>query len=266
MAGLSKLYFGYFAEMRSAWEGLAPGEAPPEDLLNALAGDGITLLAFGIVNGRVRIVLESEPSISPAFLTQRLKGRVSYSLKQNFGDFPGFTRHFFLRSLGQNTRKVVAHYIEEQVGRSDLVDPLYRERLEKLRFREDGEVPEQKTRHRGVYDLFAHLVLVTGDRYRMSSAQAGEVFGALVQAVKELEADPMEVSMMSDHAHLLLRWPAKLSAAELLQKVQRESGRLFGRGAFWSSGGYVGTVGAYRLGTALEASGEMGWRRLKGKA
>ncbi|MCH8475261.1 MAG: transposase [Opitutales bacterium] len=261
MAFLAKLAFGYFAEFRSDWKAVTPAYPPSETLVLAFAREGVTLLSSCYENRRLRLVVEIEDQVAPTFLTQRLKGRFAHVLRNAPEAFPGFSPHFYLRTLGQNTREVVNHYIREQVDRSDLVDPLYRERLKKLRFQEEGGLSVHKTRHRGVYDLFVHLVLVTGGRYRMASGEAERVFVALGEAARGLAADPLEISMMPDHAHLLLRWPEKLSANELLEGVKRESGRLFGRSAFWNNGGYVGTVGPYSLNKALNQNrADGGWR------
>lgn len=263
MAFLAKLFFGYFAEFRAEWNGIAPGCPPTEALVEALSNEGILLRSSCFEPKRVRLVVEVEDGVSPILLTQRLKGRMGYALRKENSAFPGFSSQFFLRSLGQNTRDVVGQYIRKQVDRSDLVDPLYRERMKDLCFH-DEELTVQKTRHRGVYDLFVHLILVTGERYRMSSAQAKKVFDALVEASRQLGADPLEISMMPDHAHLLLRWPERMNAGVLLAEVKRESGRLFGRSAFWNNGGYVGTVGPYPLSKAHEKNArEGGWRRVQ---
>ncbi len=260
MSFLSKLYFGYFADFRSEWFGRSPELCPPEVALEAFKAEGIHLHSFCVESKRLRIVLEAGESVAPVFATQRLKGRISHAMSRVYPAFPGFMTHFFLRSLGQNTKDIVSAYIQTQVDHSDLVDPLYRKRMKELRFLEEEELTAHKTRHRGVYDLFAHLVLVTGGRYRMFSKEAEKVFLALCDGTRKLGADPLDVSMMPDHAHLLVRWPEKMTAAELLEAVKSESGRLLRRSAFWNNGGYVGTVGPYALRLALARNQrEGGW-------
>lgn len=88
-----------------------------------------------------------------------------------------------------------------------------------------------------------HVFLITGGRYRMRSPEARQVFEALCEGVWRLKADPLDISMMPDHAHLLVRWPKMLSSEELLEGIKRESGKRLRRTAFWNDGGYVGTVG-----------------------
>jgi len=89
-----------------------------------------------------------------------------------------------------------------------------------------------------------NVVLITGGRYRMRSPEARQVFEALCEGVRRLKADPLDISMMPDHAHLLVRWPKMLSSEELLEGIKRESGKRLRRTAFWNDGGYVGTVGS----------------------
>jgi REP element-mobilizing transposase RayT len=264
MSFLSKLYFGCTVKYRAEWPGVCPGLPPPPETVAPFEADGIRILSTRFRRDRFQAVVEVEDSVAPSFLMQRLKGRLSYCLGKTHADFPRFSPHFFLRSLGQNTRDVVKQYVREQVDRSDLVDPLYRERMKKLRYMEEGEVMAEKTRHRGVYDAFAHVVLITGGRYRMFSDEARKVFDALCGGVRELKAEPLEISMMPDHAHLLLRWPQGLSAEELLQGVKRESGKVMRRSAFWNNGGYVGSVGPYPIRTALDNNAAAGGWRVPG--
>ena len=89
------------------------------------------------------------------------------------------------------------------------------------------------------------------------------MFDALCGGTAAMGADPVEISMMPDHAHLLLRWPEAMSAADLLQGTKRESGKILRRSAFWNEGGYVGTVGPYPLRVALRRNREAGgWERV----
>lgn len=266
MSSLSKLHFGYFATYRAEWREARPGIVLPDEVLESFDQEGIHLRSSQFEANRVRQVVTVEDFVSPTLLVQRLKGRLSYVLGKRYADFPKFSTAFYLGSLGQNTRDVVTKYIRGQVDRSDLVDPLYRKRLKELRFMNKSEVRACHTRHRGVYDLFAHVVLVTGGRYRMRPSEAKGVFDALCQGTGALRAEPMEISMMPDHAHLLVRWPQGMSAAELLEGIKVESGRVMGRSVFWNEGGYVGTVGPYSLRVAVRRNWEAGgWERAPGR-
>ncbi|MEX2606042.1 MAG: transposase [Kiritimatiellia bacterium] len=260
MACLTKLYFGWSAFFNELWPGDIKRSTPNTELLQLYESEGVSPLSGQAAEQQLQMLIELSPDCTPQFLTQRLKGRMNHWLRKTFNEFPGFDRSFFLRTLGQNTKSIVAKYIQSQVEDSDLVDPLYRERLNTLRFHDvDKRIVSGK--HRGFYDLFVHLVLISGNRYRMHFQEAKQVFSALRDACEDLGACPYDISMMPDHAHLLVRWPADLSANELVDKVKAGSGKKLGRLAFWSDGGYVGTVGPYRLSVAMEKNRLNGWVR-----
>ncbi|MEX2607950.1 MAG: transposase, partial [Kiritimatiellia bacterium] len=246
MPALQKLYLACNCPFKSSWPQAPQYCEPSAELLSAFDTEGITLLSSGFDSTKAQVVVEVSDAVAPRFLLQRLKGRWSRALGIACDDFPGFDKAYLIRTVGQNTRTIVENYVQNQVDSSDLVDPLYRKRMKELRFHQEETNP-QKNRHRGVYDLFAHLVLVTKGRYRMFSPEARKVFESLCAGTEALGAEALDISMMPDHAHLLLRWPSALSGAELIEGVKRESGRQLRRTAFWSGGGYLGSVGPYRL-------------------
>jgi len=258
MPFVSKLYVGCTIRLKSAWSEARPDLPIPSVALEAFQAEGIHILSTRFAPDNLQLLAEIQADVSPAFLIQRLKGRLSHSLKRAHHDFPGFSRHFFLRSLGQNTKSIVSNYVHSQIESSDLVDPLYRSRMKELRFKEENEILPSKTRHQGVYDLFAHVVLITGGRTRMFSPEAKKVFEALCEGVQSLKADPMDISMMPDHVHLLLRWPQSSTARELLENIQKASGQILRRSAFWTTGGYVGSVGPYPLKIAMDRNSRLG--------
>ena len=260
MPSLRNLNLGWTGHFAEAWPGAAVFSTPSPELLQALAGDGIVVQAARFTEASVQIVVELSEDIPSRLLAQRLKGRLQHDLKPRAAGFPGFARNFLLRTLGQNTKDIVTSYIRGQVGRSDLVDPLYRERLQALCFHSDEGAPFRSS-HAGVHDLFAHIVLVAGARYRMSSEEARLVFDALKSACLSTGLMPYEISMMPDHAHLLVRYPSDAGAEEVIERLKVASGKLFGRSAFWSGGGYFGTVGPYPLRIALERNRRDGWCR-----
>ncbi|MDA3875281.1 MAG: transposase [Kiritimatiellae bacterium] len=262
MPALQKLYLACNCPFKSNWPDAPRYCCPSKELISSFEAEGITLLSSSFDLTKAQVVVEVSEVVAPRFLMQRLKGRWSRVLGVASADFPGFEKAYLTRTIGQNTRSIVEKYVQSQVDHSDLVDPLYRERMKELRFHQE-ETYVQKNRHRGIYDLFAHLVLVTGGRYRLFSAEARKVFDSLCSGVETLGAEVLDISMMPDHAHLLLRWPSELSGMELIEGVKRESGKLLRRTAFWSGGGYVGSVGPYRLKVAMEKNRRRGWVRAR---
>ncbi len=260
MAALYKLYYGWTAYFSAAWPTAPTPFTPPDSLQAAWRSDDIDLLAIALTPHRAHLVLRTNERPPPAFLAQRLKGRLQKALREGGGEFPGFRRAFLLRSLGQNNKQTVDSYIRDQVNRSDLVDPLYRTRLNQLRFYREQDDREQSD-HKGIYDVWLHLVLVTNARYRMSSAEARATGKSFQAACSAQDIALSRYSIMPDHAHLLVRAPYSLSAREVLGGVKNGSGRALKRLAFWQDGGYAGTVGPYPLQVALDRNRAHGWCR-----
>ncbi len=201
MSGLHKSFYRYTAFLKEA---TVAAFTPPDELLQAWQRDGIFLRAFLLQQRRVQMVCASTATISPVQIAQRLKGRLNHCLRQQSPAYPGFDRDFFLGTLGQNDRDIVAAYIRNQVDHSDLVDPLYRERLKVLRFHEDpGQPPRGK--HKGIHDHHLHIVLVTQGRYRMFPQEAKKVSVSIIEGGESVGMDIMEFSIMPDHAHILAR-------------------------------------------------------------
>ena len=260
MASLTKLYFGWTSYFESVWNPPSDFSIPPGPLLQAWESEGLILNSFQCNREKACCVVELSSSVSPQFAVQRLKGRLQHSFRSRSGGFPGFVRAFHFRSLGQNNRDVAARYIQSQIDTSDLVDPLYRERMKALRYHSDpsGSVINS---HKGIHDHYAHVILIVAGRYRMFSAEAGSVFAALKEGVPEMGAELFELSMMPDHVHLLVRWPSDLNAEEVIEGIKQSSGKQMRRTAFWNDGGYVGTVGPYSLAVAMENNRRNGWAR-----
>lgn len=129
--------------------------------------------------------------------------------------------------------------------------------MNELRFHDEAE-SQISTSHRGRYDLVVHVVLIIANRHRIFSAEVRTVFDSLVGAAEQLGCRPFDISMMPDHALLMLGWPSDISASELLEGVKRESGKIMRRSAYWNDGGYVGTVGPYKLSIALKKNRDLG--------
>ena len=125
MSGLNKLYFGWSAYFKEPWK----NPQLPESIKTLYENDILHLLSGHIEHQKVMLILEAPEDNSPQWITGRLKGRLHHFLRNNTPDFPGFDRSFLLQSLSQNTKEIVSRYIQSQVDRSTLVDPLYRKRM-----------------------------------------------------------------------------------------------------------------------------------------
>jgi REP element-mobilizing transposase RayT len=248
MSGLHKTYYRYTAYLKSP---MNETFIPQEDLTAAWQTDGIRLHAFHLEQRRVQMVCESAATVTPIMIAQRLKGRLNHCLRGRYSDFPGFDRDFFLGTLGQNDRDIVTRYVQGQVDRSDLVDPLYRLRMKALRFHQDPGAPVHG-KHRGIHDHFLHVVLVTQGRYRMFPPEAKKVADSLIEGSKDAGMDMLEFSIMPDHAHLMIRPDHHRSPDQSLDDLKSASAKILRRTRFWQNGGYTGSVGPYRMAVALQ--------------
>lgn len=258
MPALCKLYFSWTARWKHSGMPPLPQDFPTAELQTKWLEDGLDLLSLQFSEDRAYAVFSAAPGVTPAFLAQRCKGRLDHALRGGYPDFSGFDRAFFLRTLGQNTREIVQSYIRNQVDASDLVDPLYRQKLKELRFHSQ-ELPPSRNGHAAVYDLYYHVILITGGRHRMNLKEADAVFQALRDGSAAVDSESYEISVMPDHVHLLVGGTSKIGPESLVEDLKRESGRILRRSAFWSGGGYIGSVGPYRLKTALDRNRGQGW-------
>ncbi|WFB36639.1 transposase [Kiritimatiellota bacterium B12222] len=256
MSGFHKSYYRYTAFLTAP---LATDFSPPPALLREWQSDGIQLKAFLLSGRRVQMICETTPQIAPIKIAQRLKGRLQHHIHKQLPNAAPFDRDFFLGTLGQNDRRIVTHYIQAQVNKSDLVDPLYRKRLNTLRFHEAPSQPP-RGKHCGIHDHFLHLVFVTHGRYRMFFPEAKKVATSLLDGATASGIEIYEFSIMPDHAHILLRPDHHRSSAQTLEDLRDASAHILRRTRFWQSGGYTGTVGPYTMKTALQKTrDQQGW-------
>ena len=258
MPELSKIYFSWTARWKQNQLPIPLSKFTRTELRSKWEAEGIELLSLKFSEDRAFVVIASYPDLSPEFLAQRCKGRLDHALRRYLPEFGGFDRTFYLRTLGQNTREIVQNYIHDQVDASNLVDPLFRKRLKELRFCSRAYSPSLNA-HAAVYDLFYHVILVTGGRYRMGCKEAEDVFSALLDGARVAKNEMFEISVMPDHVHMLLGGSSERSPESIVAGLKKESGLILRRTAFWSGGGYIGSVGPYRLRTALDRNREKGW-------
>jgi putative transposase len=83
----------------------------------------------------------------------------------------------------------------------------------------------------------------------INSAIEGRIFPAILGRCRELHAEPLAISAMPDHLHLLVRLPTTLSVAELVKEIKGMSSHLVthevGPGDFFK---WQGAYGAFTVG------------------
>ena len=108
--------------------------------------------------------------------------------------------------------------------------------------------------------LYCHLIWATWERMPLIGPEIeSPLYAAIAAECRELGVEPLAVGDLSDHVHLLVRFPGSLALAKLVQEVkgasshlvthQLRSGEFFkgqgGYGAFTVSKEAVTRVAAY---------------------
>ena len=108
-----------------------------------------------------------------------------------------------------------------------------------------------------VYYVRYHLVIATRYRRKILNAGFGDYLKNVVVGIgKQMpELEIIEINTDSDHAHILLSIPPKLSISEIVKVIKAKSGMrmrqkfpfldkvYWGKGGIWSRGYFVSTVG-----------------------
>ena len=116
---------------------------------------------------------------------------------------------------------------------------------------------EYKKQGHCVYYVRYHLVIATQYRRKVLRAGFGDYFKKVVVGIcKQVpEIEIIEVNTNSDHAHMLVSIPPKLSISEVVKLIKAKTGVLmrkkfpfldkvyWGQSGIWSRGYFVSTVG-----------------------
>jgi putative transposase len=106
-----------------------------------------------------------------------------------------------------------------------------------------------------VFDLHAHIVFVPRYRKRVFDADALARLHNIFRVVcADFETDLVEFNGETDHVHLLVRYPPKISLSALVNSLKGVSSRRlrqerpdiarkYWKGGLWSASYFVGSVG-----------------------
>ena len=209
--------------------------------------DGMRLLSAHRNKSQVTVTFSAKPSVCPVFLAQRAKGRLAYQLRKE-GIQHEFSRKFAVRSVGENTNRDVELYIAGQIAKEQFVDPRFVEMLSRFRYQWDDvdmSLSWEAKRSRYWYDL--HLVLVTEERFRLSTENVLESILERLIAVRDRERYLFKsLQLMPDHLHLLFRANVEHSPAQIAETFQNETAAAIGL-RVWKDTYYVGTTGEYNM-------------------
>lgn len=241
--------------LRYDWTGwLRDGAVFPSALAAAIhqcqaawQSDGLTLDHWQAVRNRIQILFSADPSLSPALAAGRAKGRLQHALRQA-GTPVFFSRRVGFRSLGGNTREIVAHYVAGQVGKSDYIDARFKTYLDQFTVA-DAHVglAEPFCSGHGRYWYNLHVVIVVQDRrFPMTRHETFIRVRDASAAIARREGHELaEISVMPDHVHMALRGNIEQSPLDIGLVYLNGLARTVGNNRCWSEEFYVGTFSEY---------------------
>ncbi|WP_197171143.1 transposase [Novipirellula aureliae] len=242
--------------LRYGWTGwTSSGDFPAipsgglAELSDAWKRDAMRLLRHRIDGNQIQMLFSTKPSVSPAFVAQRGKGRLDHYFRTS--PIPVvFSRKVAVRSIGENTNEQVLHYIARQVEKEPFVDPQFANRIAPFTKRfDDVDVNKPIEVKRGRYWYGLHLVLVTSERYRFKQLDAFErIFRWCHAIARKKEYRLGAISVMPDHLHLCLVGTIEQSPEAIALSFQNNLAYAFDQTRIWEPTYYVGTVGAYDMG------------------
>lgn len=160
-----------------------------------------------------------------------------------------FSRKVALRSIGENSRRDVETYIENQVGRRHFADPKFSAEIEALCIVDDNVdlgKPSESARGRYWYNL--HLVLIAAGHAPIQDLETiRQIRNAFVQIAAKKGHLVSRLSVLPDHLHAALCGNTNESPLEIVYAYQNNLAHMTRRPRLWSPGFYVGTFGEYAM-------------------
>jgi REP element-mobilizing transposase RayT len=243
-------------QLRYSWTGWASGSPFPGDILTRVLPavspdwekDGLRVLESALAPRQLQLTLSTTPQVAPVTLAARVKGRLQHHFRR-VGAPIDFQRNLSVRSVGDARRDAVEKYIRDQVPNEVLADERFREMLSALTQVDQGvdlSVPTETKSGRYWYNL--HLVLVTGERYRISQP-------ATLQAIRETALricvkkgfTASRLAVLPDHLHIALRGAVDQTPEQIALAFLNNLAYVLEQRPWWQSGYYAGTFGEYSM-------------------
>jgi REP element-mobilizing transposase RayT len=241
--------------LRYSWTGRPAGgsfASCPTSLLDTLSEgfgqDGLRLMGHRWTPELIQLTLSASPTVSPAMLAQRVKGRLDYAIRIAKLTLP-FSRKLAVRSLGENRHVDVEKYIREQVSRERFVDTGFEQKLKSYTVvNSNVDLVEPTASARGRYWYNLHLVLVTSDRQRITSVAQLCLLRDTCEGISAKKGHSIStLSLMPDHLHVSLRGNIEHSPVEIARCFQNNLAYAVGNVRLWADGFYVGSFGEYNM-------------------
>jgi REP element-mobilizing transposase RayT len=236
----------------TGWPSCGKFSSTPTDVLEGVAPlweqDGIRLLEHRWTPEQIQVLFSTKPSVSPALLAARAKGRLDHALRT--ADLTmDFSRKIAVRSVGDNTRTEVEAYIEGQVGKEQFVDPEFERAMQAFTVVDhevDLSAPASSARGRYWYNL--HLVFVVEQRHRVYDPQClTTIRESSLRIARKKGYAISRLAVMPDHLHVALRGDQGQSPNEIVYAFQNNLAYAIGQRHLWEDTFYVGTFGEYDM-------------------
>lgn len=243
--------------LRYSWngwpsDGTFPG-LPSEEFFALLEShwesDGIRRLETQWSSQHIQFTCSVKPSVSPVLFVSRIKGRLQHALRQA-GTPISFSRKVAFRSLGENKRNEVEHYVARQVTKAGFVDERFANFLRRFTMVNPAARLQNPTEtNSGRYWYNLHLVLVTDSRMRFTDECSLSLIADMCDKVASKKSYVVgSRAVMPDHVHLALRGVIDESPEEIALAFLNNIAFEFGQKALFRPSYYAGTFGEYDMG------------------
>ncbi len=220
-----------------------------KDLSRLWETDGMRLLEHYWSEEKIQLTFSTTPTVSPAFVAGRAKGRLQHALRQAVPAFSGFSRKVSVCSVGHNCREDVEAYIAAQVETTRFADPSFRTLMNKFTVICDAVDLSQPTESaHGRYWYNLHVVLVTAERYRVVDRPQLTLLRDHSLKIADKKGHKISrLSVMPDHLHISLRGNIQHGPQEIALAFQNNLAYALGQVRIWANGFYAGTFGEYDM-------------------
>jgi putative transposase len=218
------------------------------------------LLQSKVYPDHMRCLLSLRPAQAISTVIQKIKANSARLINEQFTVLPPlWGRGFLARSVGRTRLGIVKQYISGQAKHHG-----YDRRIHPPVSRFDAEVPVSLTAAHSSFDLNHHLVLATQYRRGVFSSALGKALIHYWERVADARGFAIDrVTILPDHAHLLVRIAPKLSIEECVLSLLNNGQHFVGQfepeamiqaniEQLWQASAYAGTVG--KVTTALVKS------------
>lgn len=209
--------------------------------------------AIRVLEGRVSqsgtlfLLLSTQPLVKPAFIVQRVKGRLQHLLRDQGGI--QWKRNFRLSTVGDANADAVDHYVANQLSHHAMASAASQSILADAAWHDPSvNVSLPITSSHGQYILGLHGVLVHAERWRNANPSFLEqTRQATLLALQESGCQVSRIALLADHMHLVVRFHYDVSPAEVGLSVMNQVRESHDGLRIWMDGFYVGTIGPYDM-------------------